>query len=696
MKLARAVRMRPADLADRIRQEQLKVLERLHIVGSGEANLAALSLDQFRVRAAERFFVGAVDDGTPQLIAERMPHARERVLKAAARSLAGRFDLLGYNDVRFGEPIDWQLEPLSGKRVPLEHWTKIDPLDRAAVGDHKLVWELNRQQWLLHWAQAYAFTRDEKYAERCVETLQRWLRANPTGLGMNWVSSLELAMRLVSWCWTLVLLRHSPALQPDSFTRALACIHAHATHVNRYLSTTYSPNTHLLGEALGLFYVGVLFPELDRDGEWRATGERILVEQLERQVFPDGVYFEQSTCYQRYTAEMYMHFLILATRNGRELPAEISARVQRSVEFLLAVRRADGTVPQIGDGDGGWLLPLMPREADDMRGVFGLAAALFGHRECAQAADGNGFEAAWLLGPDALAVAPSPPTPSPDLAPASRLFEDGGYAVLRSELGPRAHTLVLDVGPLGCPFSGAHGHADLLSVTCDVFGEPCIVDPGMPTYGGDPKWRDAFRSTALHSSVVVDGLSQAEPTGTFSWSSQPRARLRSWISNDAFDFVDSAHDAYGPRCNGLSHRRRVIFIKPRFWVIVDDLDDAGGGALRSIDLGFQLAPHLRLTVEHPWVRVATPQGRALLMQSTAGEALAPTIHEGQLGQGPLRGWVSPVYGRAQAAPAVSYRATTTLPFRAVTYLVPVERADAPLPASFPLEPDASLLRRLLS
>jgi len=247
MKLARAVRMRPADLADRIRQEQLKVLERLRIVGAGEPRLDALSLEQFRARAADRFFAGAADPATAERIAACLPEARERVLQAATKSLGGRFDLLGYRDLAFGEPIDWRLDPLSGTRAPLEHWTRIDPLDRAAVGDHKVVWELNRQQWLLHWAQAYAFTRDERYAERSFELIDRWLRANPSGQGVNWASSLELAMRLVSWCWTLVLLRHSPALRPDGFARVLSAVHAHATQIARYLSTTYSPNTHLLG-----------------------------------------------------------------------------------------------------------------------------------------------------------------------------------------------------------------------------------------------------------------------------------------------------------------------------------------------------------------------------------------------------------------------------------------------------------------
>lgn len=693
MNFARVVTMRPAEVADRLRQENLKVLERLHIVGSGELEPGALTLDHFRLVASERFFAGASCPELPQLIAARLPDARALVLKAADSSRAGSFDLLGYHALDFGDPIDWQLDPLSGVRAKLEHWTRIDPLDRAAVGDHKVVWELNRQQWLLHWAQAYAYTGEEAYAQGAVAMLEHWLRANPTGLGVNWASSLELAFRSISWCWVLVLLRDSPALHAETFARVLSSIHAHATHITRYLSTTYSPNTHLLGEALGLFYVGVLFPEIDSGASWRATGQRILVDEITRQVLPDGVCFEQSTCYQRYTAELSLHFLILAARNGVTVPSALYTPVRRCVDFLLALRRADGTVPQIGDGDGGWLLPLVPREAEDMRGVFGVAAAFFGGSDYAEAAGGAVIEAGWLCGPNALREVPTLSSGTQRL-PSSQLFEHGGYAVLRSDPGSRAHKLVLDVGPLGCPASGGHGHADLLSLTCDIFGAPCIVDPGMPTYGGSAKWRDAFRSTALHSSVTVDGLSQAVPSGSFSWKSRPSARVRSWKSDADFDFVDGEHDAYSSRCDGLIHRRRVVFVKPSYWVVIDDLRDNGGGTTRCIDIGFQFAPRHRLTLEDPWVRVVSPEGHALFVRGTADRPLRPSIHEGELGEGPFRGWFSAAYGCAQAAPALSYRVATTLPFRAVTYLVPTERRDAPSPASLPPESTDSLLQRL--
>lgn len=693
MRLARVVSMRPADMADRLRQENFKVLERLHIVRAEAPDPRVLPLERFRQVAAERFFAGATTGGLAQTISEHLPVAREHVLRAASELLAGRFDLLGYRALDFGDPIAWRLDPLSGVRSDLEHWTRIDPLDRRAVGDHKVVWELSRQQWLLHWAQAYLFTHDETYAERCFEAIDSWIYENPVGMGIHWVSSLELAFRSISWCWVLVLLRDSAALRSDRFARALASLHAHATHVARYLSTTYSPNTHLLGEALGLFYVGVLFPELEGSDQWRATGNRILRDQSERQILPDGVCFEQSTYYQRYTVEMYLHFLLLAARNRVAVPAELATRVERSVDFLLALSRADGTVPQIGDSDGGWLLPFVSRAADDMRGTFALAATVFARSDLAEAAGGPQLEALWLCGQSALRdpAIRAAETPSERT---SQLFADGGYAVLRSEPWPHAHKLTLDVGPLGCPASGGHGHADLLAVTCDLYGQPCIVDPGMPTYGGEPAWRDAFRSSGLHSTLTVDGLSQAVPAGPFSWKHRPRAWLRAWTSNDEHDFVDGEHDAYASRCNGLRHRRRVVLVKPRYFVIIDDLHDLGHGIARRIDLAFQFAPRYQLSHERPWARAISPEGHALLVHTTSSVQLEASVHQGVLGAAPLRGWYSPAYGRAEAAPALIYHATVSLPFRVVTYLVPVEHADAPLPTSFPPSEDAALLQRL--
>ena len=53
--------------------------------------------------------------------------------------------------------------------------------------------------------------------------------------------------------------------------------------------------------------------------------------------------------------------MILAARNGLAFPPAVTTRVQSLLDFLLWVRNPDGSMPMIGDADGGWLLPLAPR-----------------------------------------------------------------------------------------------------------------------------------------------------------------------------------------------------------------------------------------------------------------------------------------------------------------------------------------------
>src|SRR5205814_5955279 len=127
------------------------------------------------------------------------------------------------------------------------------------------------------------------------EHVRDWLRANPPGMGINWASSLEAALRLISWCWGLVLFRQSKALSPEFFLDMLGGIWAHASHVERYLSYYFSPNTHLTGEAFGLFYAGVVFPELRAAPRWRGWGVRILRPRLDWHGLRGGGEFERSS-----------------------------------------------------------------------------------------------------------------------------------------------------------------------------------------------------------------------------------------------------------------------------------------------------------------------------------------------------------------------------------------------------------------
>jgi hypothetical protein len=684
-----------SEIAGRSRQEAAKLLDRITTVdrpidpatilrdhAPAFANpVAALAI--LREVAPSRFFAGVEN---LQFAAQAVPDHRDAVLSSASGTLQNRFDLLGYHTLWFGDPIDWHLDPVSSRRAPRVHWTQLNPLDPAEVGDSKVVWELNRHQWVAGLAHAYAVTGDEGYAEGALRAIESWIEANPYGIGVNWSSSLEVAYRLMSWSWTLMLIRESAALSAGRLSGILASVWLHACYVERYLSFYFSPNTHLTGEALGLFYAGTLFSEFRAAQRWRRLGARVLIAESRSQICADGVHFERSTCYHRYTVETYQQFLLLAARNRVPVPADLGGRVHRMIDFMLAVRRPDGVLPEIGDADGGRLMPLVERGQCDPCGVFALGAAMFGSGDLAGAAGSMTPDVPWLMGEEGVRAFAAA-TPSGPACVRSQIFPSGGYAVMTTGWERDAHQMIVDVGPLGCSSGAGHGHADLLSIQCSAFGEPVLVDPGTYCYTPETEWRSYFRGTAAHSTLMIDGRDQVEPDGPFGWRGRPRVHVRDWRSTAECDFVDASHTGY----DGITHRRRVMFVKPDYWVVVDDVCDNGVKSLtpyHRIDLGFQFAPLNVSVVRDRWARAETPAGNTFWIGSFAPATTKPHLRIGELG--PIRGWVSSDYGQRTPAPQLVYTFTAALPWRSVTLLMPLRGARSSAPVVSALFDDHNL------
>jgi len=238
----------------------------------------------------------------------------QRILEDADGIVDGHRTLLG-RCVDLSPSVDWHRDPVTGRRIPLRHWTRIDPLDPEVAGECKVVWELSRHQHFPLLGEAYAFTGERRYVNRFVDHLTGWMDENPPGWGIHWSSSLELAYRAIAWIWSLELFRDAPGVTESLYVRALKFLYLHGRHIERHLSTYYSPNTHLTGEALGLLYLGTFLPELEAAERWRRLGARILSEQLPVQVLSDGVYFERATAYHAYTVDIHLHAHLLGGRD---------------------------------------------------------------------------------------------------------------------------------------------------------------------------------------------------------------------------------------------------------------------------------------------------------------------------------------------------------------------------------------------
>ncbi len=548
-------------------------------VSAGKSFSAENLLAKFYENSLTSFFPSfAEKEKTLELFRRHFGEKSARYfIETADELVKGRFDLLGYINLDFGENVDWHYEPVSDKRSPLKHWKQFDELSTGDTGDKKIIWELNRHQHFFTLGVAYWLTKDERYAETFARHLESWMKQNPPGIGINWFSSLEIAFRVMSWTWAFHFFKDAKSFTPALFQKSLKFLYLQGRHIEKYLSSYYSPNTHLTGEALGLYYLGTQFPFFKRAQIWKKMGEEILFAELDRQILDDGVYFEQTTWYQRYTADFYTHFLILKTLQEDDTSArlqnKLAEKLQKQMDFLMHITRPDGTTPIIGDDDGGKMLPHSRTRSNDFRPTLATGAVLFERGDFKYIAETISEETIWLLGLEGVLSFETLAKTKPEKK--SVAFEDGGYFIMRDGWDKWDNFLMIDAGFLGA-MNGGHGHADALAIELAAGGRTLLVDSGTYTYHDPVEWRYHFRSTAAHNTLTIDDNSSSEQGGKFNWLTKAETNVEKWITKDRFDFFAASHNGYERFVeNPARHSRSILFLKNDYWIMRDFVETQG-------------------------------------------------------------------------------------------------------------------------
>jgi hypothetical protein len=602
------------------------------------------------------------------LLKKYLPDEVEKTIQEADEILHHRFRLLGYRDLDYGSQIDWHLDAVHGKRAPFKPWYKVPFLDFQQVGDHKIIWELNRQQHLVTLAKAWAFTGDDKYTHELADQFYSWRAANPYPMGINWGSSLEVAFRSLSWLWVRNLLGQSPSL-PGAFDKDLVrALALNGRYIERYLSTYFSPNTHLIGEAVGLFFIGTLCPQIPVATRWQRKGLEIVLAEAERQVRPDGVYFEQSLYYHVYALDFFLHTRALAGCNGIGIPESFDAILSRMLEVLRVLAR-NGELEGFGDDDGGRVFSPRRNRAKHMGDSLALGAALLRNdslKQCATVTE----EAIWLFGEGATDLHAAVPA-----ALASVAFTQGGLYVMASG-GDAPAQMLIDAGPQGNGASG-HGHADALSVRLWTKERRWLVDPGSYVYVSAGDERSQFRGTGAHNTLRVDGLDQAVPGNPFSWTALPEVSVEGWVAGPIFTLFSGSHTGYRRLPDPVLHRRMILYLHGEYWLV---RDIAKGAGIHDLEIFWHLAPDVKVAVSPSALTVnpASGKGEKLVLLGANPQRWELAVSEGL---------VSPAYGEKQSAPVASFGARVQLPAEHATMVLPLGVSD--VPGRFHLAEDVS-------
>jgi len=602
-----------------------------------------------------RFIDAAEARHRARLLAERSPALAARTRAQAEQTLAHVFDLLGSGPVHLGPRIDWHTDFKSGiafVRDGLE--ADHDSLRLDEPCDVKVPWELSRCHHWVGLGRAYALDGDPCYAREFVAQLTAWLDDNPWPYGVNWGRAMEAAVRAVNWLWAAALFAEAPEFTPALKQRWLKSLLQHGRHIAGNLEYSDNNGNHYLSNGVGLLFLGVLLPELADAAGWRQTGLHIVWGEIERQVYADGVDFEQALGYQGLVLEFWYSCILLCERNGIPIPPIVRERTARMFDFVRSYTRPDGTFPQIGDNDDGRLAALDDEPPGSHQRHLAVGAAMLGRGDLLAAAGQAVETAVWLCGP---AVLDLPAAPS---EPVSQAFPEGGFYILRA---PDV-LMIIDAAEVGLRGIGGHGHNDVLSFDLWAAGAPLLVDSGTYTYSADPAARQALRSTAAHNALRVDGQETSRlGTGRWLWRIENDARptVHRWLTGPDEDVLDASHDGYRRLPHPISHRRCIRFDKQRcaWWIDdhVEHLDGSGDapGGEHLVELFFH--PARAPQIDGLDVRLAAPRADLWLF-GPAGTTLRQEA-----------GWISRGYGHREPARVLVYAVRAPLPLRLSTQLV---------------------------
>jgi hypothetical protein len=302
-------------------------------------------------------------------------------------------------------PIDWQLDFRSGYRWSAQRPSLRLPIPVDVGADVKVPWELGRLQHLpqlalcaiLAKASTANFAPTERYVVRIADQLADFIATNPPRFGVNWMCTMDVAIRAANIALTLALLAGGGlSLSPAVCTVVARSLHDHAVHIVDHLEYSETGRSnHYLADLGGLLWAGWILTGSDAD-EFLVFALGELLSEANLQFLPDGGNYEGSINYHCLSGEIVIFALALIAsleadvveRLGRLTPPGRASRVafpklplrlygdarsgagfippallhklQGAARLTRAAHGADNTIVQIGDTDSGRFFNVHP------------------------------------------------------------------------------------------------------------------------------------------------------------------------------------------------------------------------------------------------------------------------------------------------------------------------------------------------
>ncbi len=458
---------------------------------------------------------------------------------------------------------------------PVYRGTRIDWVGKAVVdgqviNDVEWYHQFHRLFWWPALAWTYTDTADERYFLEWRYEMVRWATHN-LPISQDTPDFIPTGMNTYFRCQQLTrVLPHMIRSQNfDSRTLLYFLVFFHEQA--EYIRTVYSSSgNHLLGELSTVFLNGVKFPEFKLAPQWIDEAAARLPQMMFDEVYGDGMNKELVFSYHVMYTSLFAQAYTLFRENGYadRLPAEFYRRLLKMMDIYAMQCFPDFTVTQFGDAwkyrdpSAAFRNEMAPYVKDLPYAEFFLSRGKQGN--------------------------------PPDRCNAA--YPESGFYFFRSDWTPDAVFMAAKCSPPGA----WHNQFDNGTFELYACGRNLMTDTGSYMYGSyledDRRWREWFRSTRVHQTLTLDNQNAER---------QPRHIL--WLEKDNLVAAVFENASYP----GLTHRRSILFIDNRWFLIYDEvIGDAAG----DVGIHFQFAPG-ECELDGLSARTGYPQGANLLVKT---------------------------------------------------------------------------------
>ena len=407
------------------------------------------------------------------------------------------FSCLGYGIVKIDNDIDWHGDCFRGFNWKNKYFNNIDYVAIDEYCDVKVPWEISRFQYLLYLSEGHVLDRtNEQYKNEYCNILDNWILKNKTGYGINWTISMEVSIRAINLCLSLIVFWKD--LGEDEKNRYLILLYDHLQYLKLFPEISDVPGNHHLAGLMGIFIIESIF--FDKSSSRLYKSFINFSNEAKLQFEESGIHFERSPTYHRLCIDMVTHVLAFNERIGFNNDVLIQI-LNNGNNFSSLICNHRGLLPIIGDNDSGHITWFGRSHRDFSNNLIALNIIL-GKK--------NKIE---LILSDSIWISIISNKKifldeSKSVKNETYKFAGGGFLVIKDE---NLHA-VMRVGSQGLKGRASHDHDDSLSVWLSHKGQDFLVEKGCHSYTLNQDLRLDYLTSLGHNLVQRLDQSRFKPS----------------------------------------------------------------------------------------------------------------------------------------------------------------------------------------